>query len=211
MAARAIAAAAALISLAGLVLRTVLNVGANLEKGESAGAALWHLAGLFTIWGNVAVVVVAGAIALAPRSAIAGPRVRTAVAAAIIIIGVVFALLLRYLLAGEPLMPRIASYLMHDYAPIAFALAWLLAGHGRLAWRDALWALLLPGVYLAVVLVRGLAEGFAPYWFLDIQTLGLALYARNAAGLAVGFAVIGLALVAIDKTLARLAGRAASE
>ena len=209
---RILAGLTALIALSGMALRTVLNISANLEAGKSAGAALWHLAGVFTIWGNIAVVVVAGAMALAPASRLAAPSVRASVASAIVIIGLVFTLMLRYLLEGESDLTRLASHLMHDASPIAFVLVWLLAGHGTLRWHDAAWSLLLPGLYLIFVLIRGMMEGFAPYWFLDYQTLGIATYARNATGLAIAFAVVGLVLVALDRVLPRRAGaRAAGE
>ena len=54
--------------------------------------------------------------------------------------------------------------------------------------------------------MRTVTQGFAPYWFLDMHTLGPLIYARNAAGLAVAFAAVGLVVIAADRGLGRLAG-----
>ncbi|WP_420391850.1 Pr6Pr family membrane protein [Acuticoccus sp.] len=208
MASRVIAAVAASVTVAALALQVGLTIASHLADGEGVLAALWRLAGFFTNWGNAAAAVVASAMALVPSSSLAGPRARLAALAAIVLVGIVFAILLRENLTSATGLQAVASRLLHDVTPVLFVLAWAASGHGTLRAVDAAWALVLPAAYLAIVLVRGATEGFVPYWFLDLEGLGAAGYARNAALLALAFAALGLLIVAADRTLGRIAGHA---
>jgi hypothetical protein len=77
--------------------------------------------------------------------------------------------------------------------------------HGGLGWRDAFWALTLPIAYVAYAMIRGAADGWYAYWFLDPSALAAGLFAFNIAVLLAAFSGVALALVAIDKMLARRA------
>ncbi|RAI03437.1 hypothetical protein DLJ53_02700 [Acuticoccus sediminis] len=202
---RLLAGLAAAVAATAVILQFVATTWNFAAEGKTALDALWRLAGFFTIWGNIAVALVGGTVALRPARWFADARVRLATLSAIIIVGLVYAVLLRYQLQQSHGLQRFASHLLHDVVPPLFTVAWIAGRHGRLALRDALWAIVLPGVYLVYVLFRSTLGGFEPYWFLDLATLGPALYARNAAGLAFAFAAMGLLVVLADRGLGRLA------
>lgn len=209
MAARALAGLAALVSLGGLALQLGLTVQDFLGHGRTAAAAIWRFLAFFSILANLAVVLVGGAMALAPRSRLADPRVRMATATAITIVAIVYSVALRSLYDLDGLW-AVSSRAMHDVGPPLFLLAWALSEHGALAWSDALWALVGPSVYTVYGLARGLAEGWYPYWFLDLDALPIGVFLLNAVLIIAGFLLIGLIFVALDRWLGRV-GRARAE
>lgn len=202
--ARAVAGLCALNAFVGVVIR---NIAATLAEGSDGLAAeLVNQTDYFTIWCTVFVALVAAAMALRPGSWLAGARARLAALTAALITGLIFAVLLRYQLAESDPLQRVSSHMMHDITPPLFLLAWLLASHGGLGWRSWGWVAILPLTYLGTVLLRGLA----PYWFLDLSTLGVLVYVRNVLGITAAFIAMALVLIAIDKGLARLARRGGS-
>lgn len=203
-AARVIAGICALIALAGIVLRNIAMAELNPEMGF-LGALIDHTQ-YFTLWGSGAVALVAGAMALRPGAWLAGPQARLAAFTASTITGLVYAILLRYELADLDGLQKVASHALHDATPVVFALTWLLARHGELSWRSWGWVAILPLTYLATVLVRGLA----PYWFLNIKTMGVLSYLGSVVGLTAAFIALALVAIGIDKGLARFAHRAGS-
>lgn len=203
MPARAVAALAALVGAFGVVAQLGLLIQDFLADGKTVAAAVWRFLVYFSILTNMAIVLVGGAMALAPRSALAGPRVRMAAATAIAIVGIVFAVALRSTMATEGLR-AVASHALHDVVPPLFLLAWVLSDHGELGWTDALWALIAPTVYTVYGLARGLAENWYPYWFLDLDALSFGAFLTNAALIVAGFLAIAGLFVAADKGLGRL-------
>jgi hypothetical protein len=71
------------------------------------------------------------------------------------------------LVPGTGSAPPWVSVVLHVVVPLAVAVDWLLVGdRARLPWRQ-LWVLLpYPVLWLAVVLVRGVTDGWVPYGFL---------------------------------------------
>ncbi len=79
----------------------------------------------------------------------------------------------------------------------------LLDAHRRLRWRNAAyWVLYLVG-YAAFALVRAelLPEPDYPYGFIDLGELGWGGFLTNVAMYGVGFYVLGLLVVAVDRAL----------
>lgn len=89
--------------------------------------------------------------------------VRGLVVAYLIIVGVIY----NVLVPGTGSAPPWVSVLLHVVFPVVVALDWLLVGdRPRLPWHR-LWALLpYPLVWLLVVLLRGVTDGWVPYGFL---------------------------------------------
>jgi hypothetical protein len=199
--ARIAALAAATVAWAALALQLGLIVWQMTGEGASAIQAIWRFFGFFTILTNVAVAVVSSAMAVTPTSAWAGPRARHSAATAIIIVGIVYSVALRALWnpAG---WQAVADHGLHDATPLLFFAAWLLSDHGLLSWRDVLWALAGPLVYCLYALVRGAAEGWYAYWFLDASTLGVSQLATNITVLVAAFAAVATLLMLIDRGLA---------
>ena len=210
---RRAALAVALIGFSALALQygiiVVKEAAAGLAPGPALASGLWRFVGYFTILGNIFAAVVALAMALAPQSAPAGPRVRFSAAVAILLIGIVYSLLLRHVWNPTG-WQAVADHALHDVLPPLFLIAWALFPHGGLAFRDALWAMVPPLLYLAYALARGAYDGWYAYWFLDPTKLGAAHMALSAVLLAAGFLIVGLALVALDRFLARRGAAAQS-
>lgn len=206
---RLFAAFVAAFTIAGLAAQTFLNVQDASAEGGGVADALWSLAGYFTIWGNVSVALVAGAMAIAPGSPLAGARARLAVLPSILIVGVLFTALLRHLVAEAEPAQALVHRALHDVVPVLFLVLYGAAMRARLRVPDAAYALVLPAAYVVAGLARGLTLGFWPYWFLDLPELGALVFARNAALLLAAFALIGLALVGLDRLAARARSAAA--
>jgi hypothetical protein len=203
---RRLALVAALVGFAALALQLGIIVVKEGQGGlallPALGAGLWRFVGYFTILGNMFAAVVALAMALAPRGALAGARVKLAAVVAIVLIGIVYSLLLRHVWNPTG-WQAVADHALHDVMPPLFLLAWALMPHGGLAFRDALWAMVPPLGYLAYAMARGAYDGWYAYWFLDPAKLGPERMALNALALAAGFLAAGLLLVALDRFLAR--------
>lgn len=202
------AAATALTAFAALGLQLVLMIERMSAEGAGLAAVLWRFVGFFTILANAGVAVVATAMAAAPAGRLAGPRVRLAAAASIVFVGLVYSLLLRS--AWSPTgLQAVADHALHDATPLLFLAAWLLADHGALKWRDALWAAVPPLLYCVYALIRGAADGWYAYWFLDPNRLTPTQMVLSIALLALALFIVALALVGADRWLARRAARRA--
>lgn len=154
------------------------------------------------------------------RDATAFPAAKGAVTLYILITGLVFNLLL-----ANPASPFYQvqqeshytwnSVLLHVVTPLMALLDWLSFGpRGALRWRHAALWLSYPLVYLAFALVRGalVTTGtLYPYPFLDVTRSGYGLVAVNCVFLAIGFHLLGLGLVAVDRGLAAGSTAAARE
>jgi hypothetical protein len=194
---RAIAALAALVGWAGLALQLALIV----EK-LGPGPGLWRFAGFFTILTNIGAASVATAIALGGRHGLAGARARLMAATSILMVGLVYSLALRALWnpAGAQ---RLADVVLHDSTPLLWLILWVLAPHPRLAWREILWALVPPALYVAYALARGAADGWYAYWFLNPAEQSPGELLTSVVLLLVAFSAATIVLVAADRALGR--------
>ena len=199
---RALAGLAALVIWAALALQLVLIVRTMAADGHGTAAAVWRFLGFFTILTNIAAATLCTAIAFGHRSALTGPRSRLAVAAAIVLVGLAYSLLLRPTWSPTG-WQAVADHALHDVSPLLFLLVWAFCDHGRLRWRDALTAALLPLGYLIYALSRGAADGWYAYWFFDPARMSLPALARNTALLLALYSLIAAALILADRTLAR--------
>jgi hypothetical protein len=77
---------------------------------------------------------------------------------------------------------------LHRIFPVIVVLDWLIdPPDTRLRYRDALLWLIYPLVWLGFTLVRGAADGWYPYPFLDPANGGYGLVAAYIVGIAIGF------------------------
>lgn len=97
--------------------------------------------------------------------------------------------------------PQVPNLVIHTYAPILIALDYLFSVKGpKLLWRKALWVVVYPLVWLSFSLIRGLNDGWWPYWFINPGSEGgvigmlTYIFAIAAAFIALGFVVLGLRL-----------------
>ena len=97
---------------------------------------------------------------------------RLSLAAAMVIVGVVYHALLADVAGdvrdGDYAWPVLPNEIIHTYAPILLALEYLIALRSPvLRLRAALWVMVFPLAWLAFSIVRGLAENWWPYWFIN--------------------------------------------
>ena len=158
----------------------------------------------FTVLSNLLVALVSLALARHPEQD--GPRwrvVRLATIASITVTGLVHWFFLRPILDLDG-----ASYavdkLLHVVVPVLALVAWGVAGPRGQAVRPAvLPSLGWPLLWGAYTLLVGAVTGWWPYPFIDADELGWGRVLVNLVGIAVLFAVVGLAFVAADRVLGR--------
>jgi len=188
----------------------VLQYGLTISKhtdGIGPGLATLRFFGFFTILSNLLVALVCS-FSLVPRPGRVGaflttPRARAAVALYITVTGAIYVALLQGL--WRPQGAQLAAdVLLHNVVPLAYVGLWLaFAPHGRLLWSDALRFLGFPLAYLLWTAIRGALFHEYPYPFIDVVTIGWGAAARNAAGIAGLFVVLGLLIVVVDRLLGR--------
>ncbi|MBO9556099.1 Pr6Pr family membrane protein [Cellulomonas sp.] len=94
--------------------------------------------------------------------------------------------------------------IVHRLTPIATTLHFvLMVPHRRLRVRDAAWWLLYPVAYCAFTTVRGVVSPSSdyPYGFIDVSELGYGGLLLNVLIYGVGFFVLGLVVVGVDRLL----------
>lgn len=197
--ARAAAAVLALLGAGFLGLQAAIIVGDFAARDLPPLVALWRLSGYFTILTNLWVTLALAAVALGHPPV---PRWLTAATLAILLVGLVY-----HLLLAQQLVPGsarwIADHGVHSLMPLAM-LGWWLAfvPKAGLGARDLPAFMAWPLAYGLYALARGAAEGWYPYFFIEVPRLGYGAVLRNIAGLGLGFAVAGLLLVWAGRRLA---------
>ena len=200
---KAFAGLTALVAWSALGIQLVLIIQKMTGEGSSPWQAIWRFFGFFTILTNCAVAVVATAMAVWPKSILTSANVRLATATAIFIVGLVYSIALRAVWQPTGWQAAV-DHGLHDATPVLFLLTWFFSTHGQLQWRSAFSAVVPAFVYFIYALIRGAADGWYAYWFLDPTSLPPAHMAINVAILLVAFLIAALAFVWLDKWLARL-------
>lgn len=95
---------------------------------------------------------------------------------------------------------ELTSTLLHVVTPLLYAAGWLALGsRRRWTWASVGRAMALPAAWMAYTFAHGSIEGWYPYPFLDVTERGL-LLSLAGAGLALAAgAVLGAAVLAIDR------------
>ena len=100
--------------------------------------------------------------------------------------------------------PVLPNLVIHTYAPIAIVVDYLISIKGYKAkWRKAWWVVAYPLIWLGFSIVRGLSDGWWPYWFINPGSeggvVGMVTYILiiAAAFIALGFVLLGARLASI--------------
>lgn len=99
--------------------------------------------------------------------------------------------------------PVIPNLVIHTYAPIALVADYLLSIRGhKPSWKKAWWVVAYPLAWLGFSVVRGLVDGWWPYWFInpgEVGAVGMLSYVLMIASafIALGFIVLGTRLAAM--------------
>lgn len=195
----------AVVGWAALALQYLLMVGP--AESQAVPGLTVNFFSYFTILTNLAAAVILTAPLVWPDSRVgrwaADEGVRAALAMSIAVVGLTYHFLLAQTWAPQGLA-WLANGLLHYVMPIGVVLDWLMfTPKGRLRWRDPIRWLGYPLAYVVWTFIHGFVSGWWPYWFLNAPALGwgrTALWSGVMLGL---FLAVGLALVALDRALAR--------
>ena len=202
---RAYVAGAALAGWAGLTIQLYLIGYSRWMADASLLGGLVNFFSFFTVLTNtLAAVVLSYALVNRPSAArqfFLRPAVSSGIAVSIVVVGLAYSLLLRHLWSPEG-WQFIADELLHDVMPLLFlGYWWFCVPKGALRLRHVGYWVIYPLVYFAYVLLRGHALGQYQYPFIDVGTLGYPQVLMNAGGILLGFVLVALALVGLDKIL----------
>ena len=158
----------------------------------------------FTIWSNIVVALVLTVLASNPKRDTPALRVlRLDALLMITITGIVYAVILAPTaeLRGWEVL---ANTFIHILTPIVTIVVWLVAGpRGWIGWSTIAKAMILPAVWLAYTLVRGVVIEAYPYPFIDVVRLGYGQVAINVVAIVVFAVVLGAIMLGIDRLLSR--------
>ena len=196
------------IARLALAALTLFAIGRQLGIHVAMGANVLNFFSYFTNLSNLIAALVFLLLGLA-RDGDAPPawlkRLRAISVVNMVVVGIVFSVLLRNVDLGA-LLPWV-NFVLHTLMPIAVALDWLawpqrasLPGAGiRMGWRDVLWCLPFPALYLVYSVVRGASTGWFAYPFLNPAKVGgaggVAVYAL---GITATFIAVAWLLFAIN-------------
>ncbi|RQO57887.1 Pr6Pr family membrane protein [Pseudomonas sp. KBW05] len=198
-------AAAALAGWLGLAIQQYLIFYSRWSSGASLLGGLVNFFSFFTVLTNTLAVVVLS-YALVKRDSAAkrfflAPKVSSGISVSIAVVGLAYSLLLRHLWQPEGFQ-FIADELLHDVMPVLFLIYWWrCVPKGTLQLKHIGAWVVYPLVYFAYVLLRGHLLGQYQYPFIDVDSLGYPHVFLNAGGILVGFVLIALAVVGLDKSL----------
>ncbi|AIF46175.1 Pr6Pr family membrane protein [Dyella japonica] len=212
---RPLAQFSALLGWFGLALQLWFSVRLKLDHGGTTIDGVWLYLGYFTILTNLLVASVLTAAAFDTRAALPRflqrPGVQTAAAMSIVIVSAVYNLMLRQLWSPSGWL-LVADMIVHDFMPPLYLLYWWLAvPKGSLRWSQALAWQSYPAGYFTYVLLRGAANGWYPYPFLDVKSLGYGQVVVDALAVLVAFIAVALLLVALGRWQARRRNGAVAE
>ena len=200
---RPFAALAAAIGWLALGLQLLLSIRLTIANGQGALAGVWIYLGYFTVLTNLAAALALTAVACRRRGGLgeffARPDVHTAIAMAIIVVAAIYHLLLRQLWEPQG-WQVVGDDALHTLMPLLFVAYWWLAiPKTTLRWRQVFAWQVYPAGYFAYVLARGAVNGWYPYPFLDVGTLGYLRVLGDAIGVLLVFIGVGLLLVALAR------------
>jgi hypothetical protein len=201
----------AVIAWLAVLLQIALAVRTVTAAGQSPLVGVINTLSYFTILTNLIVAIVSTASALRgdPNTAdtsntfLTRPSTMSAVAVYIFIVGLTYSLLLRSI--WEPTgLNAVLDVALHDITPILYVLFWFFfVPKGTLRWSQPIYWLIYPVLYVLYCLARGAITGLYPYYFVDVTLLGYPKALLNTALLFVGFWIVSLIAVAIDRFVGR--------
>ncbi len=202
---RSAATVVAVTCWTGLALQAVTSVLRSQIAGTSVLHGFWLLVGYFTITTNVIVAVLFTIVARSRPGRWTEwtnrPGVLSATTIHILFVGVAYSVLLRSTYHPKGLS-IVADELVHDVVPLLVLLFWWrFVPKGTLAFPQLVTWLGYPALYLVYSLGRGAAEGWYPYFFLDVTKLGYPVVAQVSGMITAALAVMSAILIAVDRRL----------
>jgi hypothetical protein len=158
----------------------------------------------FTIQSNLIGVAAFGWV-LATRDGPRSRRLELVRGAAAVYLTVTF-LVVIFLLSGVDVQLQLGwvDFVLHKLFPVIVVLDWIVDPPStRLAYRDVLAWLVYPLAWTGFTLVRGAADGWYPYPFLDPANGGYGAVAVTAVAITAGFVALSLGAIAIGNAQGR--------
>jgi hypothetical protein len=191
----------ALLGLFALVAQYYLTLQ---PEGVSTGEITIRYFTYFTILTNAIVLAYFIALLLAPghpRRLIAErSSVSAAVTLYITVVGLVYQIALRHIWNPTGLQ-RIVDELLHTLIPMLALVHWIVFANKRgLSLRVLPSWLIYPFLYVLIIMVRGLATGWYPYYFINVDTLGWSQVLLNALIIFSVFCIISSILIAFARS-----------
>ncbi|MFK4082744.1 Pr6Pr family membrane protein [Kribbella sp. NPDC020789] len=193
---RVVPAIIAVTALGGVVLQLVVS-------------PVWNVFAYFTIQSNLLLGVTNLMLALGPDRPRSVPFkvLRLNGVLCIAVTGIVYHIALAGLdeLSGGA---AVANFLLHTAAPVLGVLGWVFFGpRGATDLRIAAWSIVYPLLWLAFTLVRGAADGFYPYPFVNVTEHGYGQVLLNCLLVAVLFLALAAGATALDRRLRKTVER----
>lgn len=191
-------------ALAAFGLAWQFQLNGTIAEPLSPLPRAWDMLRYFTIITNLLVAVVLARAALGRQ---VSANLAATITLSIIMVGIVYRLLL------APPEPKPApdyypDFLMHVATPVLVPLWWAAFAQLDLKLKGLIAWLSLPFAYLVYALIRGLASGRYPYFFLDLDKMGLSGVLAYSLALILAFAFMGLLLLGLSRILPGRATRA---
>jgi hypothetical protein len=172
-----------------------LSIFMPLRPGEGLPAIAY-----FTIQSNILVLLALLYFIFSPEPGRFRAILRGCVLLCIMATGLIFHIIL------VPALPEYFAeglafrhHITHTIAPLGFFLDWLLFDHSKqLRYSDARYWLIYPFLYWLSSVIQGIYSGMYPYFFFDVQAIGLGATFLWLVALIAIFSVIGLILVWVD-------------
>lgn len=194
-----------LFGAAGLVLQFVISIQLMLGSGRDLFGALGQFFSFYTILTNIVLVLVYLSEILPARwlALFRHPILRGLMAANIALVTLYVFFVLRHIYAFYGLF-LLADNILHYLCPVLYLLWWLVTQrHGQLRWSHLPLMLAPTFAYFLYAMARGIWVREYPYPILDAVKLGYPQVALNALYMTAGLAILVLAIIAIDRLLAR--------
>ncbi|MGO1562148.1 Integral membrane protein [Actinomycetales bacterium JB111] len=204
-AATSLVAALAVVVQFALVLRSV-DVGFETTT-DPLGRRIAQFFSYFTIQSNILVGMTSAMLALSPARSDRVFRVLRIAA----LYGITVTLVV-YWVALAPLVDfsGVAAAVnlgLHLVVPVLAITGWALFGpHEGGGLRSLALSLIWPAAFMVLTVLQGAATGFYPYPFVDIDELGVARVAVNAAIILVVLLAVGAAYTALSTVISRRLG-----
>ena len=185
-------------------------IGNTVAGQDTALERLIDWLGYFTILSNITVAVVMTVLATRPdlfARRTAGGAIWRALRLDSVVMIIVTGFVYNLMLWDGPKTgwDAVSNALLHIIIPILTVLVWVIAGPRRILGFSTIWlSLVLPILWAAYTFIRGAAIGAYPYPFFDVTENGYASVLIFVAEILVFAVVIDLALLGIDRLIARI-------
>lgn len=197
----------ALAGWTGLTLLMIVNLRVvRVNLGLSVLGSILRSFVYFTVWCNLLLTVAVTIPLVLPRLRagrfLSRPQILSGLLVYIIVVGLIYhAALARIWSPGG--IHKIADVIQHYLVPVLFLLHWIFVPKGTLGWKLVPSWLVFPAVYFGFILLGGAIADAYPYPFVDVSRLGLLRVLINAGVITLGFTVVGVGVVALDRLLGR--------